>query len=205
MRKTLYLLLGLICLFPLNSCSIEDLTFKAEDILIESDLVSEPDQIAFVHLSDIHRSNISLEPSLYYINNTPAVFGILTGDVMATNYMLDEIRNSEKPMLLIPGNHDAYRFYEYSTGQAGFRTQVLNNIGQDQNVIFANDHDNYWYQDYQKDGHILRVIGIDQYECESVNEGPNSLICVYSQSQIDWLVNLLENSGHCDGIIIAFS
>lgn len=192
-----------MCVFPLNSCSVENLTLKAEDIVNENDFIDYQDQIAFVHLSDVHRSNISLEPALYYINNTPAVFGILTGDVLASEDMLKEIRESEKPMLLIPGNHDAYPYYAYSVGQAGFRTRVLNAIGQDEKVVFGNDHDNYWYRDFMKDGHTLRVIGIDQYEFESVGEGPNSQICVYSQPQIDWLIQLLENSDRCDGIIMA--
>ena len=203
MRKSLNILLLLICLFPLNSCYIEDLTFKEEDVVTARDSIDNPNQLTFIHLSDVHRSNISLEPALYYLNHTPTTFALLTGDIMASHNMLKEIQESNKPMLLIPGNHDAYPFYAYSVGQTGFRTQVLNAVGQGEKVIFANDQDNYWYQDYQKNGYTLRVIGIDQYEYESVDEGPNSLICVYSQPQIDWLIYLLENSGHFDGIIIA--
>ena len=203
MRKALYIFVSILLLHPLNSCSVEDLTFVAEDIVTESDLVDNPDQITFVHLSDTHRSSISLDPALYYLNNTPTRFGLLTGDVTATDQMLRAIRESEKPMLLIPGNHDAYPYYKYSVGQYGFRTRVLNYIEQNERVFFSNNHDNYWYKDYQKNGHTLRVIGIDQYEFESVQEDPNSLNCVYSQEQIDWFINLLEQSATCDGIIIA--
>ena len=203
MRKALYIFVSILLLHPLSSCSVEDLTFKAEDIVTESDLVDDPDQITFIHLSDVHRSSISLDPALHYLNHTPTRFGLLTGDATATDQMLKAIKESEKPMLLIPGNHDAYPYYDYSVGQYGFRTRVLNYIGQEERVIFANNQDNYWYQDYQKNGHTLRVIGIDQFEYERVQEGPNSLICVYSQEQIDWLINLLENSGSFDGIIFA--
>lgn len=202
MRKMLNFLLCPLLACLLNSCS-DDLTFRAEDVVLESDLAANQDQLTFVHISDVHRSNISLSPALYYLNHTPSSFGLLTGDVMATGGMLNEMKQSEKPMLLIPGNHDAYTWYAYSVGQYGFRTHVLNAIGQDQHVVFANSQDNYWYQDFRKGEYTLRVIGIDQYEVESVQEDPNSLNCVYSQSQIDWLVNLLENSGTCDGIIIA--
>lgn len=202
MKKTLIFILCLLLLCPLNSCS-EDLTFRAEDIISESDLMTNQDQLTFVHISDTHRSSISLSPALYYLNHTPSSFGILTGDVMATHVMLDKIKQSEKPMLLIPGNHDAYTRYAYAVGQYGFRNHVLNRIGQNNRVVFGNTNENYWYQDFQKGEHTLRVIGIDQYEVESVREDPNSLNCVYSQSQMDWFVNLLENSEKCDGIIIA--
>lgn len=202
MRKVLHFLFCPLLGFLLNGCS-EDLTFRAEDIVTESALVHIEHQLTFVHISDIHRSNISLSPALYYLNNTPSSFGLLTGDIMATAAMLDEIRRSEKPMLLIPGNHDAYPCYYASVGQSGFRTRVLDGIGQGENVIFGNDYDNYWYQDFHAGFRTLRVIGIDQYEVESVLENPDACICVLSQQQLDWFVNLLENSESCDGIIIA--
>lgn len=202
MKKLIYILIGCVILPAIAGC-VEGFIFHPEDVINENELSLSADQMAFVHISDVHRSSVSITPALYYLNHTLSSFALLTGDVMATGNMLNEIKASDKPMLLIPGNHDAYPYYAYSVGQAGFRTQVLNAIGQGEKVIFANDQDNYWYQDYQRNGHTLRVIGIDQYEFESVNEEPNSLICVYSQQQIDWLIDLLENSGHCDGIIMA--
>lgn len=202
MKKLLYILIGCVILPSIAGCA-EKLSFHPEDVMNENDLSLGSGQMSFIHISDVHRSSASITPALYYLNHTPSSFALLTGDIMASDNMLKEIRESDKPMLLIPGNHDAYPFYAYSVGQARFRTQVLSAVKQGEKVIFANDQDNYWYQDYQKDGHTLRVIGIDQYEFESVNEGPNSLICVYSQPQIDWLIQLLENSGHCDGIIMA--
>lgn len=203
LRKTLHSVLCLLLWLLWSSCSSENLTFNADDIVLESDLVLSQDQLVFVHISDVHRSNVSLSPALYYLNQTPSSFGILTGDVVATDAMLREIGQSVKPMLLIPGNHDAYKGHDvHAVGQYGFRNQVLNEIGQDEKVVFGSERNNYWYQDFHRGGYTLRVIGIDQFEFESVNANFNSKICLYSQSQIDWLINLLENSGSCDGIII---
>lgn len=193
----------LLCLFCIMACSSEDM-FDPQVVRMQI-APRQPGEIEFVHLTDIHGSNISLEPAAYYLENSDAAFGLLTGDVLASEHICKKLLNLTKPFLLIPGNHDIYTVYNGAVGQKGFRTKVLDSIGQERYVSYGDRNSSYWYTDFYSDGHTLRVIGIDQYEIETVGHpnGTWNVHNLYSQKQVDWLVDVLDHSYEVDGIIFA--
>ena len=88
-------------------------------------------RMSFLHISDTHSVDVTLQPALEILNSDPTYsFMILTGDFLPTEPMMQEVLASEKPVYIIPGNHDSWD--EGSTanafGQTGFRQQVLNRI-----------------------------------------------------------------------------
>ncbi len=205
MKKILFFNYTIVLLILFICCSNADSDEEQKYVFGNKLITCEEGQIAFVHLSDIHSSCSSLSPSVCYMESCDCHFGLLTGDIMATPAIIEKINLSTKPFLLIPGNHDAYKVYHGSMGQFGFRSNLLNKIKQDRYVSFGTDYQNFWYRDCYKDGYTLRVIGIDQYEAESVGHPIDSweMQNLYSQQQIDWFISLLEESDSIDGIIIA--
>lgn len=196
----------LLTLFSAN-CSTEDdyLPAYTRELRFEEE-TDTANEIAFLHLSDIHASTASLAPAVYYLTGSDSNFALLTGDIMITDNVINTLKSSPKPCLLIPGNHDIYRVYARSVGQWAFRKTILNAIGQESYAHFADEAHNYWYSDFTQGGHTLRVIGIDQYEAQSVAHPIDSwdhIQNLYSQGQVNWFIDLLEHSADADGIIIA--
>lgn len=181
--------------------------YDLEELLpAESRVLSlDDDEIAFVHVTDIHGGHVSLQLANYYLNETSAMFGLVTGDIISKPRTILRLSQTKKPFLCIPGNHDACRVYNGSVGEFGFRTYFLKAIGQEKNAIFSDNTCNYWYQDFECFNHTLRVIGLDQFQLQSIKQKDDdwSFQCVYTQEQIDWLIDLLEHSDTVDGIIIA--
>lgn len=178
------------------SCSVDD----DEVISSEVDLIKSinAQDISFMHISDTHGSSISIYPMVFILNNSDCDFGIISGDVLPSREMIETINNSNKPIFLVPGNHDAY---DDGYGQSVFRNHVLNKISSSANINFGSDDANYYYVDIDKNGKKTRVIGLDQYEVDKVGKAGRYEI-VMSQQQIDWFINLLEDSYNVDGIIV---
>lgn len=159
---------------------------------------SVSDDISFIHITDTHGSDISLIPAIHYLRDLNCNFGIITGDILPTEAMLDSIKKSDVPILLVPGNHDIYEVY----GQIGFRTKVLDVVQEKANVVFGSKSANYWYKDISKNGLLLRVIGLDQYESQVNPSYLYNSSELTLRNQIDWFINILEHSYECDGIIV---
>lgn len=151
----------------------------------------------FIHISDTHGSTVTIDAVNDYCSIHKCDFVILTGDVVPNKRIVESIKSSKTDYLIVPGNHDAYE--DEGPGQFGFRTSFLDTI--DMPVSFPDKKINYWYRDYEKSGRILRVIGLDQFEQNSYGNTPG-LFAMMTQQQIDWLIQLLENSGDVDGIVI---
>lgn len=173
------------------------------DYLLDRDGTNDR-RMSFLHISDTHSVDVTLQPALEILNSDPTYsFMILTGDFLPTETMMQEVLASEKPVFIIPGNHDSWD--EGTTanayGQSGFREQVLNRLYPNGEVNFGDDVANYFYADVTQNGCTIRVIGLDLYEIETVgNFMKNSVI--FSQKQIDWLIDVLKTSGDKDGVII---
>lgn len=187
----------LFCLFfIIVSCNEDNAVAIKRDILTV-DSIKEAD-VSFFHISDTHGSSISIIPMVDMLNESGCDFGIITGDVLIDNYMKLRIRNSNKPIFIIPGNHDAY---DLPNGQTTFRRQVLDYLQGINHVHFGSEVANYYYVDIIKNGRTTRVIGLDQYEIDVVGKAYTYEV-VMSQHQINWFVDLLQNSYDVDGIVI---
>lgn len=154
--------------------------------------------VSFLHISDTHGSSVSVYPMVDILNSTLCDFGIITGDVLADDIMMYYIKSSQKPIFIVPGNHDAY---DIPNGQSTFRGNVLNEINKSTKIQYGDDKANYFYADLTKNGKTTRIIGLDQYEIEQVGLADRYNI-VMSQHQINWFINLLKDSYDIDGILI---
>ena len=179
----------------LSSCHHNDDTFYINEWL-DSIPTTQAGQLSFIHISDPHGSNITIEKMVQVLNTSDCQFGLISGDIMTTPDMIALLQQSTKPIFMAPGNHDAYQ----CQGQKGFRLEAINSLHYD-DIHFANDSTNYYYADIQYKGKTLRVISLDQYEVDVMeyhwDEG-----MLYSQKQIDWFCNVLKQSEDVDGIII---
>ncbi|MBO4723220.1 MAG: metallophosphoesterase [Muribaculaceae bacterium] len=162
-------------------------------------------RMSFLHISDTHSVDVTLAPALEILNSDPTFsFMILTGDFLPTETMIQEVLASEKPVFVIPGNHDAWNEGDvtYSYGQQGFREQVLNRLYPNGEVNFGDDIANFFYADVTQNDCTIRVIGLDLYDFANMGKPVVMNSVVFSQKQIDWLIDVLENSGDKDGVII---
>ena len=162
-------------------------------------------RMSFLHISDTHSVDVTLQPALEILNSDPTYsFMILTGDFLPTEAMMQELLASEKPVFIIPGNHDSWDegTTAHALGQRGFREQVLDRLYPNGEVNFGEDSiSNYFYADVTQNGCTIRVIGLDLYEIETVGTTINNSV-IFSQKQIDWLIEVLEDSYDKDGVII---
>lgn len=154
--------------------------------------------VTFLHISDTHKSSISILPMVETLNDGDCDFGVITGDLIVNESMMNILLTSTKPIFIVPGNHDGY---DVPNGQLFFRSQVLDKLQSHEIVHFGNEGANYYYVDIEKKGRTTRIIGLDQYEVDKVGKGRTNDV-VMSQHQIDWFVNLLQESYDVDGIII---
>ncbi len=196
MKKYVYLLL-ILFVAPLYACTNME-TFDVEESLdIEPILIAE-DEIAFLHISDTHGSDRSLEPACGFLNKTDCSFGLLSGDIIATVEMKNMLKGCTKPFLMIPGNHDAYD----DGGEHNFRTHMLDPMQDINNAVFGSETCNYWHRDFYKAGYSLRVIGMDQFQIDHYDKRERVTASILTQEQIDWFIQILKDSYDFDGIII---
>lgn len=183
--------------------SASDIT-RIYDYLLKRDGTNDR-RMSFLHISDTHSVDVTLQPALEILNSDPTYsFMILTGDFLPTETMMQEVLASEKPVFIIPGNHDAWNEDNVanSYGQQGFREQVLNRLYPNGEVNFGDDVANFFYADVTQNGCTIRVIGLDEYDFANMGKPVVMNSVVFSQKQIDWLIDVLEDSGDKDGVII---
>lgn len=196
MKKNIYLLL-ILFVVPMYACNNLE-TFEVEEYLDTEPILIPEDEIAFLHISDTHGSDRSLEPACGFLNMTDCSFGLLSGDIDATSEMKDMLLSCTKPFLMIPGNHDAYE----NGGEHHFRTHMLNPMQDINNVIFGAEQCNYWHRDFYKAGYSLRVIGIDQWQIDHYSPQEREAATILTQEQTDWFIQVLKDSYDFDGIVI---
>lgn len=128
------------------------------------------------------------------------------------------ILSSSKPVLAIPGNHE----YEYvpnsfyigltdaETRSILYSDSIISHNGEVHPTI-NNEVKNYYYKDIQKNGYKLRLIALYQFEWNSPVDGEGHPIygdgvgkdmALYSQEQIDWLIETLQNTTSDYGVVI---
>lgn len=154
-------------------------------------------EISFMHISDTHGSSISVVPMVEALNSSNCDFGIITGDILPDDNMINIINSYRKPVFLVPGNHDAYDVYS----QYGFRKSVIDRNTTISNVKYGDNNANYFYYDLHKDAKHFRVISLDQFELDAVGRAGIYEV-VMSQKQIDWFIEVLESSYNVDAFIV---
>ena len=119
----------------------------------------------------------------------------------------DAFVKSQKPVLVSLGNHDGNDNADPSqclTPQQQWDWLYSALEGRFSDVHFG-DKANlkaYSYLDVSRNGSTLRIIALDQLDAPSYTTKVLQHTAIYSQSQIDWLVNLLENTPANYGIVI---
>ena len=194
--KQIFLLL-ILFVVPLYACN------GLEEFDVEEEIANEPitipeDEITFLHISDVHGSDRTLDPACDLLNLTDCSFGLLSGDIIATPFMKNKLWQCSKPFLMIPGNHDAYD----NGGEYKFRKEMLDPMQDINNVVMGSEKGNYWHRDFSKSGYSLRVIGIDQFQIDHFDKSKRESPSILTQEQIDWFISILEDSYDFDGIII---
>lgn len=176
----------------------------------------EPVTMKFLHTSDTHGYVTSLNQIISLVNEegSDVDFAALTGDwtKYGTNNTTTETKtaiNSLKPKILMcPGNHDTY-----DNSHSGYGNAVADQVSETawlkdcigNNVVWgdSNNVGGYWHKDITKEGKTLRIISLDQYCVGStVYTGSDRYNTVYSQAEIDWLLNLLYNTPSSYYVII---
>lgn len=179
----------------------------------------EYDGIKMLHTSDTHGFVASLNEAVSRMSaqGNDVDFLILTGDLTKyyTNNFTDDTKsaiNTVKAMgdklLMCPGNHDTYDnshtgFGNGKADQVSETAWLKSCMGNNVTWGDSNNVGGYWHKDVVHDGHTLRIISIDQYcICTTVYTGNNRYNTVYSQAEVDWLLNLLYNTPSSYYIVI---
>lgn len=175
----------------------------------------ESSPLILLHTSDTHGGNnagkaVSLDKAVELMQEDSDVdFLAITGDMTmySSNVYTDDTKaqvataSAMNKLLMVPGNHDTY-----DNSHAGYGNEQADQVSETawmkacmgQNVAWGDQNNNvggYWHKDVVKDNKTVRIIGIDQYEVGStVYTGYDKYYTVYSQAQIDWLLDLLYNT-----------
>ena len=162
--------------------------------------------IKFLHISDVHNCADSINECKAIMDNDENVlFTILTGDYCAGNGSYSSITTAlssvGSKLLALNGNHDVYDGFGNNQGNA---TNFLKNYVNNMNVVWG-DNDNiasYWYRDIIIDENSkLRIISLDSYDYVA---GIGSRYdTVYSQKQIDWFINRINELSSSDFLIVS--
>lgn len=173
---------------------------KVEEILSES-----ANGVLCVHTGDLPEAHWSLsQGKVVYRNYQRSIDAMSNWNAEHTN----------KPFLFVKGNHDA--IIQPPTDATGgdvvnealqkartalFLKPINGNVvtwGESVDGLW-NDNiiSGYWYKDVAQNGVKVRFIGLDEYEHRVGDPTRGGLYYwtkVYSQAQVDWLVNLLRST-----------
>lgn len=169
-------------------------------------------------ITDIHDDWTRMRRALDYCEKKNADALLVLGDIGDNQAALDAfdwqgfVLNSSIPILAIPGNHE----FVYNAGQTsyvGYTDETLKAKLYNDELIAHNGEvhpngKNYWHKDIVTDvrgeQYTLRIIGMYQHEFvdtwtdghpdHTQNSGKAKDDVYYKQAQIDWLVNLLDNT-----------
>ena len=177
--------------------------------------ITKARKISLLHLSDNHGWLGGLRKMAALLAEGNDAFGINTGDI--TSYssingyaavlkvMSDwNAQCNGHPILLLKGNHDTW-----DTNIGNNEKQCTHTLLKPVDAGFVkwgeatggewNDNivGGYWHKDVVENGVKLRVIALDEYQHSVGDPRRDSLYYytkVYSQAQVDWLVNLLKST-----------
>lgn len=155
--------------------------------------------------TDVHQSYDRMNEAIKYLNSMGAIdCGICVGDMAAGYYndtdgtwYRDIIANSTKPFLTVIGNHDMGN--TKAVGQSATVAQatekwILPNVSK---IGDATIDKSYYFVDYP--AYNIRVFVLNSYDTPDTLENDTTFLVdrkieCYSQAQIDWFVNALQNT-----------
>lgn len=217
--------------FNRNSYKLEEFKSKWYPFTMHNTGAGWSSRVNLLHISDTHIGTTDAYNNLVesiQAGNSMAGENVLGavintgdstngGDLSLTDFMLQYNRNtaaismSTAPYMMLLGNHDA-------NNALSTVTEVPSNLDlfppfqniYNQQGVTAGDaaaHKRYYYFDKTQGGHNVRVIMLDQLDHPDYNGANTNYQCqwnaVYSQDQIDWLVNTALNVPANYGVIIA--
>ena len=172
---------------------------------------ADTSRIKLLHVSDTHGETSMYEKILDIMDEQGEDVDLIVDTGDSTKYLAGNYTNAQKTLfdsmkslggklLMCPGNHDVYdnNHTGYGNGRADQVSETAwlrDCLGDNVTWGDANNIGSYWHKDIENDGHTLRVIGIDQY-CigNTVYTGSDRQYVVYSQAQVNWLLDLLYNT-----------
>lgn len=173
--------------------------------------------LSFMHISDLHAVDVSLNKLAKLMPSTECPFALMTGDVYPTWAMVVTARTIGKPLFFTPGNHDIYQYYggwpesiQYGPNYK-FRTQMLNSWmapGVKEYSHYGNEMSGYMYADFTVGDKDVRLIQIDQYDIaahgvENYGYQAKPNYNVHSQPQTDWLIETLNGAAEKDAVLMS--
>lgn len=173
--------------------------------------------LKILHVSDTHGETSMFDKIIADLGqDTDIDIVAITGDMTkyvqnnytdATKSAINSIKATGK-LMMCPGNHDTYDNTHSGYGnnkadQVSETAWLKACLGNTVNFDVSNAVGGYWYRDVEKDGNIVRFISLDQYETGStVYSGNNRYATIYSQAQVDWILELLYYTPSAYSIII---
>lgn len=165
--------------------------------------------VKFLHISDTHNhasaDAINYCKSLMDGDNS-IEFTFLTGDYTGYNgsysYMTPALQSMGQKILMLNGNHDVYDGFGDNQSIA---TSYLKSIVVNSDVHWGDTSGvaSYYYRDITLSGvSKLRIISVDAYDYRGVS-GWSKYDTVYSQTQVDWIVERMMELRPTDYFIIA--
>ena len=156
----------------------------------------------FLHISDTHKFNHGITKCIeLMVQDTDIPFTIITGDLQLTGEMKSTILASDKPFLLMLGNHDVAD--DFGGDQIGARNTYIAPFCE-KYVSMGSQTSSYWYKDVTTPSATIRIIAFDEYEYVTVGSPATSRYSVvYSQQQIDWFIDLLKSTPPSYYLILA--
>ena len=161
-------------------------------------------QIAILITADIHEDGARLANAVEYLNYYDALdIGLCLGDVQSSNFSENdgtwytrEVLKSKKPFLTVIGNHDVGNSDDISisaTSKMAFEKFVLPTAG----VTGLDDTDKPYFLKLFPE-YKVALIGLDNYDAptdldENGNYAVHRSSRVFSQKQINWLIESLDN------------
>lgn len=204
--------------------NINDLTVLVDIVLDnQSCMPFTPANNSFtiLHLSDSHGYSVGLKQAMNELSDSTIDVLLFTGDwtrhaiegrTAITTKEIDTAFCSIKmaygsKLFMLAGNHDVYDNITVGKSQSGATSAIKEwmayssvNWGDTTGVA------SYWHKDYTlSSSSILRIIALDQYETTNVGMplGDWNYQPIYSQAQIDWLIEKLKELSADDYLIIA--
>ncbi len=152
--------------------------------------------------TDVHGSSGVFANAISYLNNVVSIdSGICLGDIVPQYYSEDSswynacVAKSNKPFYTVIGNHDAGN--SDLTARAGTNAQIVGKFITPNEAKMGKSGLTVAYYSFYDSSHKLYFIVLNNYDSpDTLNESnfaiPKGAEC-YSQTQIDWFIDELEN------------
>lgn len=162
----------------------------------------EGGRFSFLHISDTHKSNYGIKKCKELMEDDSDLgFTLMTGDLQLRDDMLPTILSTNRPYLTLLGNHDIWD--DFDKDQLAARNSYVYPIC-GSHVNMGSDTASYWYKDIHASGASIRLIAFDEYEYTNVGEPQTKYRSVFSEAQIRWFINLLQNTPSSYYLILAY-